>query len=189
MPTTQVYAVLTTRVMPGSAVLDPGFPTKRVGISALLFTSQGISEQRAYMHHPLCLMPESSHPRILPSEQHRITCLSIKGVATWRRISFPILQPHELAPQRVHINCLEIEAPVLRQILPETSCGTQRLPRIWLYAEECREVIQLVLSCRGGSAAASGGAAGIVIVAGTAGRAFVCEVALGSQGKFGDGLR
>ena len=189
MPITQVHAVLTTRAMPGSAVLGPGFPTKLVGISALLFPSQSISEQRPHMHHPHCLSPESSHPRILPSEQHRITCLSIKGLASWRRISFHILQPHELASQRVHINCLEIEAPILRQILPEASCGTQRLPRIWLYAEECREVIQLVLSCRGGSTAASGGAAGIAIVAGTAGRAIVCEVALGSQGKFGYGLR
>lgn len=135
MPTTQVHAVLTTRAMPGSTVLNPGFPTKRVVISALLFTFQGISEQRAHMHHPLCLIPASSHPRVLPSEQHRITCLSIKSLAPWRRISFPIHQTHELASQRIHIDCLEIEAPILRQILPSASCGTQRLLRIRLHAE------------------------------------------------------
>ena len=47
--TTHFHAVLTIHAMPGSAVLNPGFLTKRVGISALRFTSQGISEQRLHM--------------------------------------------------------------------------------------------------------------------------------------------
>ena len=49
MSVTQSHPVLTTHVMPDSAVLNPGFLTKGLGISAPLSTFQGISEQRPHM--------------------------------------------------------------------------------------------------------------------------------------------
>ena len=79
------------------------------------------------MQHSLCLISEPCKPRIPPGEQHKTTCLSIKGYVPWCRIMFPILQPNELASHRVQINPPETVAPTLRQILPEASCGTQRL--------------------------------------------------------------
>ena len=112
MPITQVHAVLTTRAMPGSAVLNPGFLTKQVGMSA------SSSLPRAYGNRVLtCTILSAA---FLNPASHISFQASGTGLhaSHWRRISFPIHQPYELTSQRIHINCLEIEAPILRQILP-----------------------------------------------------------------------